>query len=56
MIAARIHMTISTRSFAAKANAYPGLRKSIRYEARKLVVMERVLISRFLVLKAERTK
>ena len=46
-IEARIHRTISTRSFTAYATAYTGLRIRARYDAAKLVAIEKVLKNRF---------
>ena len=55
-IEARIHRTISTRSFTAYATAYTGLRISAKYDAEKLVAIDNVLEKRFGVLNALRIK
>ena len=55
-IEARIHRTISTRSFTAYATAYTGLWISTKYDDEKLVARDKVLEKRFGVLNALRIK
>lgn len=56
VILACIHKIISTISFKPYAQAKNGLRKYVNDTATKLVVTERVLTSKFSVLKALRMK